>query len=131
MPTTIACQASSHAGGLVCEHLCLFVSDGRLQSTLPCSNDRNLERGTGGESGLWMHDCHLKAGLGGGRVCLVQGWGGYYGQSGMVGMVGTVGMPNRGSEASWVILTPGVSIVARGHQCLHTRTSMVSFWTRS
>ena len=22
-----------------------------------------------------MHDCHLKAGLGGGRVCLVQGWG--------------------------------------------------------
>ena len=58
--------------------------------------------------------------------------GGYYGQSGtvgIVGMMGTVGMPNRGSEASWVILTPGVSILARGHQWLHTRTSMVSFWT--
>ena len=73
--------------------------------------------------------------------------GGYYEQSGTVGMVGTVGivdmmgivgmvgmmgivgMPNRGSEASWVILTPGVSILARGHQWLHTRTSMVSFWT--
>ena len=48
---------------------------------------------------------------------------------GMVGMMGIVGMPNRGSEASWVILTPGVSILARGHQWLHTRTSMVSFWT--
>ena len=75
--------------------------------------------------------------------------GGYYEQSGTVGMVGTVGivdmmgivgmvdmmgivgMPNRGSEASWVILTPGVSILARGHQWLHTRTSMVSFWTIS
>ena len=44
--------------------------------------------------------------------------------SGMVGMVGTVGMPNRGSEASWVILTPGVSILGRGHQWLHTRPSM-------
>ena len=49
---------------------------------------------------------------------------------GIVGMVGMVGMPNRGSEASWVILTPGVSILARGHQWLHTRPDLVSFWDK-
>ena len=30
-------------------------------------------------------------------------------------------MPNRGSEASWVILTPGVSILGRGQWRLHSQ----------
>ena len=55
---------------------------------------------------------------------------GMMGIVGMVGMMGIVGMPNRGSEASWVILTPGVSILARGHQGLHTRPDLVSFWDK-
>ena len=67
---------------------------------------------------------------------MVHGRGCVYGQSGIVsmvgivGIVGMVGMPNRGSEASWVILTPGVSILARGHQGLHTRPDLVSFWDK-
>ena len=32
-------------------------------------------------------------------------------------------MPNRGSEASWVILTPGVSILGRGQWRLHSQIS--------
>ena len=46
-------------------------------------------------------------------------------------MMGMVCMPDRGSEASWVILTPGVGTLALGHQWLLTRPRIVFLCSES